>query len=362
MSHLDHISNIWFVKILLLLFWGGLISLTEFLIYRHLLPRATKKDRLWLKAFLHSGHHPLQLYIWIITATFIISSAARLFPIEAGFWVGVILVRRLITVLFIFWFGMRFIREVEDAAVHRTKAGISKINDETSVHALSQLARVILITIVMLMLLQTAGVKMTGLLTLGGVSGAIIGFAAKDSLANFIGGMMIYWDRPFSVGDWIRSPDREIEGVVENIGWRLTRIRTFDTRPLYVPNGILSNISIENPSRMIDRRLKIPLSVRYADAAQIVGITKDIRAMLLAREDVDKTQTLYVNLTQLESSSLTILIYAFTTVTDQLKFQVILQEVLLKSLEIVAAHGAECAFPTQTLDISDEILAELKIR
>lgn len=66
---------------------------------------------------------------------------------------------------------------------------------------------------------------------------------------------MIYFDRPFKVGDWIRSPDRQIEGTVERIGWRMTIIRTFDKRPLYVPNSVFSSIVVENPSRMLNRRI-----------------------------------------------------------------------------------------------------------
>ena len=66
---------------------------------------------------------------------------------------------------------------------------------------------------------------------------------------------MVYLDRPFKVGDWIRSPDKDIEGTVEKIGWRLTTIRTFDKRPLYVPNQVFTNVSVQNPSRMSHRRI-----------------------------------------------------------------------------------------------------------
>lgn len=362
MTQINHLFTAyhWLIKIIVLLVVGGIISVIELVAYRTLLPRAVRKNRVWSQAFFLSIHNPLQLYIWVVVISFIISNVLQLLAFDEGFLLGIASFRHLITILFVFWFGMRFIRNFENIVVQRTQAGISRINDQTSVNAIAQLARIILLMTVLLMLLQTAGVKMSALLTLGGVGGAIIGFAAKDSLANFIGGMMIYWDRPFSVGDWIRSPDREIEGTVENIGWRLTRIRTFDTRPLYVPNGILSNISIENPSRMIDRRIKFTLGVRYDDANQIVPIVQDIKTMLINRADIDKTQTLYVNLIQLDSSSLTILVYAFTTVIDQIKFQLILQEILLKALDIVSAHGAECPFPTQTITISDDVLTTLK--
>ena len=103
--------------------------------------------------------------------------------------------------------------------------------------------------------MQALGYSISGVLAFGGIGGIAVGFAAKDLLANFFGGLMIYLDRPFSVGDWIRSPDKNIEGTVEEIGWRLTRIRTFDKRPLYVPNSTFTQISVENPSRMLNRRI-----------------------------------------------------------------------------------------------------------
>ena len=78
------------------------------------------------------------------------------------------------------------------------------------------------------------------------------------------------------MGDWVRSPDRNIEGTVEYIGWRLTRIRTFDKRPLYVPNGTFLTISVENPSRMQHRRIKTNIGLRYDDAKKIPVILTDI--------------------------------------------------------------------------------------
>ena len=119
------------------------------------------------------------------------------------------------------------------------------------------------------MILQSLGVSVSGLLAFGGIGGIAVGFAARDLLANFLGGLSIYLDRPFTVGDWIRSPDREIEGTVEEIGWRMTRIRTFDQRPLYVPNSIFASVALENPSRMNNRRIYETLGIRYEDAACI---------------------------------------------------------------------------------------------
>ena len=182
-----------------------------------------------------------------------------------------------------------------------------------------------------------------------------VGWAAKDMLANFFGGLMIYLDRPFSVGDWIRSAEKEIEGTVEHIGWRLTRIRTFDKRPLFVPNGMFSTIPIENATRMTNRRIKAIINLRYNDAKKIAVILKDIEDMLRLNKGIDTEQTLMVNLVECASWSLNFMIYCFTKTTKWTEFQAVQQDVFIKTLEIVEKHGAECAFPTTTMQVPEGI-------
>ncbi|NIP74156.1 MAG: mechanosensitive ion channel, partial [Gammaproteobacteria bacterium] len=120
---------------------------------------------------------------------------------------------------------------------------------------------------------------------------------------------MVYLDRPFAVGDWIRSPDRDIEGTVEDIGWRLTRIRTFDKRPLYVPNATFSTIAVENPSRMHNRRIYETVGIRYDDADKMGPIVADVRAMLEAHPDIETGRLLMVNFNAFAPSSLDFFIY-----------------------------------------------------
>ena len=225
-------------------------------------------------------------------------------------------------------------------------------------HALCQIFRVAVIITAILIGLQIFGIPISGVIAFGGVGGLAVGFAAKDILANFLGGLMIYFDRPFSVGDWIRSPDKEIEGTVENIGWRLTRLRTFDKRPLFVPNGLFSTVSIENPSRMTNRRIKETINLRYDDAAKVASILKDIENMLRSHPAIDTEQTLMVNLIACASWSLDFMIYAFTKTTDWAEYRAIRQDVFLKMLEIVAKHKAECAFPTSTIPIPDGVITK----
>ena len=151
------------------------------------------------------------------------------------------------------------------------------------------------------------------------------------------------------MGDWVRSPDKEIEGTVENIGWRQTRIRTFDQRPLYVPNATFTQIAVENPSRMLNRRIYETVGVRYEDASKLPGIISGVKTMLEAHPEIDLRKTLIVNFNKFNASSLDFFIYTFTKTTQWVKYHEIKQDVLLKVLEIVHEHGADVAFPTTTV-------------
>jgi MscS family membrane protein len=169
---------------------------------------------------------------------------------------------------------------------------------------------------------------------------------------------MVYMDRPFRVGDWIRSPDKEIEGTVEHIGWRLTRIRTFDQRPLYVPNATFANIAVENPSRMRNRRIYEHVGVRYDDAARVKQIVDDVRTMLQSHPEIDTRQTLIVHLNRFGPSSLDFMVYTFTKTTQWVKYHEIKEDIMLKIAEIIFSHGAEFAFPTQTIHLAGQEMPE----
>jgi MscS family membrane protein len=244
------------------------------------------------------------------------------------------------------WFMVRFIGNAKDALVRR-RLERGEAVDRTTVEAIGQLLRIAVLITTFLVALQSLGFSVEGVLAFGGIGGIAIGFAAKDLLANFFGSLMIYFDRPFAVGDWIRSPDKQIEGSVEDIGWRLTRIRTFDKRPLYVPNSVFASIAVENPSRMTNRRINETIGLRYDDIGRVAGIVDDIHAMLRAHPEIDPAQTLIVNFFQFNEYSLDIMVYTFTRTTVWIDFHRIKQDILLKIAEIIDRHGAQIAFPTR---------------
>ena len=260
--------------------------------------------------------------------------------------------RSVAAIVLISWFASRFIRFVEQN-VSNTSYRENPI-DATTANAVAKLLRAAVLITAGLLILQNLGVSIGGVLAFGGIGGIAIGFAARDLLANFFGALMIFLDRPFSVGDWIRSPDRDIEGTVEEIGWRLTRIRTFDQRPLYVPNAVFASLAVENPERMLNRRIYETVGVRYDDTKVLPDILEGIRAYLIGNDSIDKDRVLMVNLTEFGPSSVNFFIYTFTKTIVWTEYHEIKESVLLKIADIIESHGAEIAFPTQTVHLIDK--------
>jgi len=229
------------------------------------------------------------------------------------------------------------------------KNKIKKGGDPTSARMISRILKITIFFIIVLLFGEHFGMSLSGLMTFGGIGGIAIGMAGRDILSNFFSGIMLYFDRPFNIGDWISSPDRKIEGTVVEIGWRITKIITFDHRPLYVPNSIFSSISVENPGQMTNRRITTELGLRYDDADKIGVIVEDIRSMLMQHDKIDTKQTLLVNFNQFADSSLNIMVYCFTKTTVWSEWLAVQQEVYLKMIEIIHQHDADFAFPTQTV-------------
>ena len=316
-----------------------------------------KTENTWDDAFIGAIGRPLTLLAWVIGIAFaaqIIQDATK-----AAIFTAFIPARDVGVIACFTWFLILFFNNAEENIL-RLAEKRGKSLDKTTADAVNKLLRAAVIITSVLVTLQTLGFSVSGVMAFGGIGGIAIGFAAKDLLANFFGGVMIYLDRPFKVGDWIRSPDREIEGTVEAVGWRLTTVRTFDKRPIYIPNSSFANITVENPSRMSHRRIYETIGIRYEDATKLSTILDDVKTMLKNHDEIDNTQTLIVNFNRYETSSLDFFIYTFTKTTNWVYFHEVKQEILLKIYEIIISHDADIAFPTTTLNTSQKFPLELK--
>ena len=311
--------------------------------YTKLLSLSERTSFHWDDLLLHALKTPISTLIWCWPATISVGLL-----LEDNFktqfnWLAQL--KLLMVISICVWILIRLVNEIERQLLKDKK------RDETTVQAVAKVARTFFVIIGLLSFMQAFGLSLSGLLTFGGVGGLIVGLAAKDLLSNFFGGMMIYFDRPFKVGEWIRSPDRQIEGTVERIGWRMTIIRTFDKRPIYVPNSVFSNIIVENPSRMLNRRINETIGLRYEDSAKMDTIIAQVKEMLENHPEIDNHQTLIVNFNAFGPSSLDFFIYTFTKTVNWIRYHEVKQDVLLKIIEIIRNNDADIAFPTRTLFI-----------
>lgn len=344
-------DNLWIVEVFFLVFASLFLATLVSRFLSKVLLKTQSNRTFWDDALFESLLGPAKWLILLLGLSFAAEVVAK--HSDSFIFENIKSLRYVSVVALGTWFLTGFVRRVEQRIVNPEYC--KEPMDQTTAMALGKLVRMSVLITSTLVVLQTLGFSISGVLAFGGIGGIAVGFAAKDILANFFGGLMIFLDRPFAVGDWVRSPDKNIEGTVENIGWRLTRIRTFDKRPLYVPNATFAQISLENPSRMTNRRIYETIGIRYNDGQHMGAIIKDVKAMLLAHEEIDTSQTLIVNFNAFASSSLDFFVYCFTKTTNWIAFHEIKQDVLLKVLEIIENHGAECAFPTSTVHLPDDV-------
>ena len=201
-------------------------------------------------------------------------------------------------------------------------------------------------------ILQVWGINVTALIASLGLGGLAFALAAKDTASNMFGSFALLADKSIRIGEWIKVGG--VEGTVEDIGMRTTKIRSFEKSLITVPNQIVSNSPIENFSRRGVRRIKMQIGLTYAtSSAQITQIVEEIKYMLHNHQDISQKETLLVNFESFGDSSLNIFIYTFTATANWEKYLNIREDVHLKIMKIVEENNAEFAFPSQSIYIED---------
>jgi MscS family membrane protein len=261
----------------------------------------------------------------------------------------------LLIVVLISWTLLRILNSYysNKSFLRNLKEGDDPMVVEQTYEITVRIFKIIVMIITALTLMQEFGLSISGLLAFGGVGGLVIGLAAKDLLSNFFGGLMIFLDRPFKVGEFIKSPDRNIEGIVESIGWRLTVVRTFSKNVLYIPNSAFANIVVENATRMTNRRINEIIGLRYDDLDKIPKIVDDVRIYLESHNEIDQSNKPAVYFQSFSASSCDFFIRAFTKTKDWREFLKIKEQVLYKVSEIINNHNAAIAFPTMTIEMDN---------
>ena len=340
----------WALSVFLVVLVAVLLDFLQRRVIKRVTEVVRKTENLWDDALLDAIPRPLSLVIWLVG----IRMAAQLIPATVE---GQLLhddvvekIRQVGVLGALTWFMVNFVLNLEDTIIATANAKGRNV-DQTTVKALGRVVRITVVVTSVLVGLDALGFNVAGLMAAGGIGGLAIGFASKDMLANLFGGLTVFIDRPFGIGDWIIIKTNGIEGVVEHIGWRQTTIRKFDKRPVYVPNAIFTTASVENPSRMTNRRLYETIGIRYRDITSMDAITRDVKAMLTEHPEIDENLTLMVNFNAIAESSMEFFIYCLTHTTDWQHYHEIKQDVFLKINTIIEQHGASMALPVRRLQV-----------
>ncbi len=279
--------------------------------------------------------------------------ATRILMTVHAEWIAVLdKVFRLTIILIVVWTAFKLVDALAVFLSEIAGRTSSKLDDQV-VPLLRKGFKVFLGILALILIAQNLGYSVSGLLAGLGIGGLAVAMAAKDTLANFFGSLMILIDQPFHKGDWVTFPGGD--GVIEEIGLRSTRIRTFAKTMVSVPNQFLANATVENHSLMPKRRIKFTLGVTYQSSVQqIKDLVEAIENYLHANEDIDQ-EFMLVKFTDFSSSSLDLFVYCFTVSTDWTKHLSVKQEVNFSVMKLVEDMGLSIAYPTQTVHlVSDQ--------
>jgi MscS family membrane protein len=207
--------------------------------------------------------------------------------------------------------------------------------------------RVFIVILAAIIVIQNLGYSTSGLLASLGIGGMALAFASKDALANIFGSLMIIFDRPFKIGDVVVAGS--MEGIVEEVGFRSTKIRTPAKTLISVPNSIIANMPLDNVSRMPRRRIKLAIGLTYATTpAQMREAVARLRVLLTTHPDLDP-ESVQVNFTDFGASSLDIAITCFSITTVLGEHLNVREEVCLRIMDLLEELGLQFAFPSRTV-------------
>ena len=342
------LTHAWIYQVIAVVIITIIASRVRHFVLNRIESRLKSIDLVWSRSTIRAIRKPAALLIWIVGILYSIEILRVEFEITVLDALPSIRNVAIITVLV--WFVYRFIGVYETNYLQAKSQSESPV-DVTSVQIATKILRVITVVLGVLVVMQTLGLNIAGILAFGGIGGIAIGFAAREMISNYFGALMIFMDRPFKVGETITSSDRDIEGTVIEIGWRQTVIQRFDSRTLYVPNSVFSTVVVRNLTHQTNRRIYEYVGIRYDDAKQLTKIVEDTRDMLSNHPDIDQDNLLIVNFDRFAASSLDFFIYCFTRTVVWAEYHEVKQDVLVKTMDIIEKHGAQIAFPTSTIHL-----------
>ncbi len=346
-------DSLWFFEILL---GVGVLVAVNFLfkkVVKHIRQRSLTTTSGWKEKIDHIFVLPFHILLWLLGITLVVEVLASRFGfsffenyLDAFRSSGVIAC--------LAWIILRWKTEFQHTWVNKDRRG--KKLDAGFIHVISKILSVVIVILSFLIILQVWGLNIVPLIAFGGIGAAAIGFAAKDVIANFFGGLMLYINRPFMVGDLIIIPDRHVEGHVEEMGWYLTCVRDKEKRPVYLPNATFSSIHVINSSRMTHRRIEEKIHIHHADFAKALSVTEKIRSIIASHPDIDTHLPIIVVFSTFTQNSIELYLDCYTLQTRYEKYLAVKQELMQLIYEILLEEKVEMNIPAIQVEMRQPFL------
>lgn len=339
---LKKIINI-LIAIGLIIFFYLVSSTLAYIIVKIFKFKIKDKDKIKNMAF----YRPLKLFFCVLgvyLGSKIVGFSTEIMSyIEKGFRIIIILLLAN---------GLANVFNIESKTLNRINKKFNIEIEENRLGFFYKIIRAAIYIIAILMIILDLGFDITGILAGFGVGGVILTLAAQDTAKNLFGGIMLIMDKPFIVGDWIQTTG--FEGIVEDITFRSTRVRTWDNSVVNIPNGVLSNESIVNWSKMEKRKYKLDIKLDLDTPMEVVKrVTSKIYFMLINHPSVINEDT-YVKFDTIKEDGINIMIYAFTNSVDYSTYLNAKERINENILEILEHENVKLAYPTSTVHVRTE--------
>lgn len=224
----------------------------------------------------------------------------------------------------------------------------SKINsNDTAINFIVKTVRGIIYIIAGFIIITELGYNLNGLVAGLGLGGVIVALAAQDIAKSLFAGLAIFFDKPFSVGDWIEA--KMVEGTVEDVSFRSTKIRTADNTLVTIPNNLLADDKVVNYARMEKRRYLINLVVVLDTSIQELSDLMGKMKFVLSNHEHVLPDSVQIHFDKITEDGLNIFIYLYTDITDYVGFLDFKESINLVLLHILESQKIELAYPTKTV-------------
>lgn len=338
---------LWKIGVAALVVFAGFLSrkITQALFQGPLKRRAAASEMKWDDELVDLLAPPLAVFVqilfWYAAALFLMLPET---PINIRFYVFQGLEAALGVVAI--WAGIKLIDVISNSLERFSEQTESRLDDQL-IPLVRKTLKFILVTAASIMIIQNLGYSVTSMVASLGVGGLALALAAKDTIANVFGSVIVFTDRPFHIGDWVEFSN--IEGMIEEIGFRTTRIRRFDKSQVTVPNAIFSTAPIINHSRRSHQQIYLTVGISYkADPETLKALLADLRKLVASHPEIDQAFH-FVNATDFGEYSIKINVYCFTRTPEWATILTIREDLMLRIMAIVRSRGLEIACPARTV-------------